>query len=243
MFNSADLLPLPAEASALLGLEISPEQMRSFETYARLLLEWNERHNLTAIRTLDEIRVKHFLDGLTCLQVIGPAQPGKMIDVGTGAGFPGLVLKIIRPQMALTLVESIGKKAAFCQAVVDELDLRDVQVLNLRAEDAGLLNAHRAQYDWAFARAVAAIPVLVEYLLPFLRVGGRMIAQKGTSAPAETEQAANALRILGGKVSQVLPVRLPGLLEDRYLVVVEKIRPTPAAYPRRAGVPAKTPLK
>ncbi len=162
--------------------------------------------------------------------------------MGTGAGFPGLVLKILYPSMKLTLVESVGKKATFCQHMVDKLALGEVTVLSLRAEEAGQNPAHREKYDWAVARAVANLPVLAELLLPLVRVGGAMLAQKGESAPAEAQSAEKALKLLGGSLRQLIPVALPGVAEERTLVVVDKVAATPPAYPRRAGLPAKKPL-
>jgi 16S rRNA (guanine527-N7)-methyltransferase len=165
-----------------------------------------------------------------------------IIDVGTGAGFPGLPLKIACPSIQLTLVESVGKKADFCRYVAKTLALDGVDVVQERAEMLGQQKAHREQYDWAMARAVAAMPVLAEFLLPLVRVGGRVLAMKGESGPAEAQAAERAMRVLGGHLRQILPVRLPGVVEERYLVVVDKVAATPANYPRRVGVPAKRPL-
>ncbi len=165
-----------------------------------------------------------------------------MIDVGTGAGFPGIVLKIIYPALKLTLVESVGKKANFCSHMAATLELENVEVLAQRAEDVGRDPAHREKYDWAVARAVAAMPVLVEYLLPLTRVGGGVLAQKGESGPAEANAAEKALKLLGGRLRQVIKVELPGVADERYLVVVDKVAATPNGYPRKAGLPAKKPL-
>jgi 16S rRNA (guanine527-N7)-methyltransferase len=165
-----------------------------------------------------------------------------VIDVGTGAGFPGLALKIACPSIRLTLVESIAKKASFCQHMVELLNLDGVSVIVNRAEALGLLPAFRQRFDWAIARAVAVMPVLSEYLLPLVRVGGGMLAMKGAGAPAEVQSAENALRILGGRLRRLTPVNLPGVAEERYLVVVDKIAATPNSYPRRTGLPAKKPL-
>jgi 16S rRNA (guanine527-N7)-methyltransferase len=229
-------------ALSLLGLRLTPGQMDLFKQYEQELLEWNERFNLTAIRDPEDIRIKHFLDSLTCTLALREMPPARLIDVGTGAGFPGIPLKIIQPSLRLTLVESVGKKAGFCRHVAGALHLDRVDVLQSRAEEAGQMPAHREQYDWAVARAVAALPVLVEYLLPLVRVGGRILAQKGESGPAEAHAAENALHILGGRLRQVIPVTLPGVAEDRYLIVIDKIAATPSGYPRRPGVPAHKPL-
>ena len=150
----------------LLGIRLTPWQVRALEKYEQELLKWNDKVNLTAIRSPDQIRIKHFLVSLTCIHVMRETKPGKLIDIGTGAGFPGLPLKIIYPKMQLTLVESIGKKANFCQHIVELLSLDGVEVIQERAETVGRMPDHRQSYDWATARAVAVMPILVEYLLP-----------------------------------------------------------------------------
>ncbi len=225
-----------------LGFRLNPAQLEALATYEGELLEWNTRHNLTAIRDPQEIRIKHFLDSMTCLLALRDSPAERMVDVGTGAGFPGLPLKILYPAMRLTLVESVGKKADFCRHVVKKLSLDSVDIVQERAETLGRIPAHREQYDWAVARAVATLPVLAEYLLPLVRVGGSMLAMKGESAPAEAHTAERALRILGGHLRQLVPVTLPGVAEERYLVMVDKIAATPDKYPRRVGIPAKRPL-
>jgi 16S rRNA (guanine527-N7)-methyltransferase len=229
-------------ALSLLGLELTPGQLEAFAWYAAELASWNRRFNLTAITEPEAIEVKHFLDSLTCLMAMRGRSAGKVIDVGSGAGFPGLPLKIACPQMQVTLVESTGKKIEFCRHVVVSLGLEGVEVVHARAEQVGHWPDHRQAYDWALARAVAPMPVLVEYLLPLLCLNGRAIAQKGETGPAEAHAAEGALRILGGRVAQLIPVELPKVAETRYLVVVEKVAATPAVYPRRPGVPAKRPL-
>ena len=229
-------------AQALLGLELTREQVAAFQTYAAELRTWNARFNLTALTDDAGIQLKHFLDSLSLLPLL-PDHAGQLIDVGTGAGFPGLPLKIMRPNLQVTLVEATGKKVTFCQAVAAQLGLTGVTVVNARAEEVGQDPAHRERYDWAMARAVAALPVLAEYLLPLVKIGGQAIAQKGASAPEEVEAAAPAVTKLGGAPAQLHPVALPGLAEARYLVVYPKAAATPKAYPRRVGMPAKTPLK
>jgi len=211
--------------------------------YEQELLAWNERFNLTAIRDVEEVRVKHFLDSLTCVQAMRENPGKRLADIGTGAGFPGLVLKIVYPAVQLTLVESVGKKADFCRHVVNTLGLDNVEVIQERAENIGQLLAYREQFDWAVARAVAALPVLAEYLLPLVRVGGSMLAMKGESGPVESHASEHALQMLGGHLRQLVPVTLPGVVEERYLVIVDKVAATPARYPRRVGIPAKRPLQ
>ena len=230
-------------ARQLLGLQLSREQIAAFKLLEEELLEWNNRFNLTAIRDKEGIETKHFLDSLTCLMALDlNAAPRSLIDVGTGAGFPGIPLKLMLPNMRLTLVESIQKKAGFCTHVVEKLGLRQVQILPERAEDVGQDPAHRESYDLATARAVAAMPTLVEYLLPLVRIGGLVIMQKGESAQLEALKSEKVIQRLGGKIRVILPVELPGVADERYLVVLEKVARTSADFPRRTGLPAKQPL-
>jgi len=229
-------------ARTTLGIHLTPAQLALLERYERELLAWNAQFNLTAIRDSESIRVKHFLDSLSCLLVMRDTPMERVIDIGSGAGFPGLPLKILCPAMRLTLVESVGKKASFLRHVVQHLGLEGVEVVQDRAEALGQMNAYRQQYDWALARAVAVMPVLAEYLLPLVKVGGSMLAMKGESAHAESHAAEQAFRVLGGHLKKVVPVTLPGVAEEHFLVWVEKVAATPAGYPRRVGLPAKHPV-
>lgn len=230
------------EAQELFHIHMTGRQVMSLITYEKELMEWNQKFNLTAIRDVESIRTKHFLDSFSCVLAWKAAPPLHLIDVGTGAGFPGLPLKILYPNMKLTLVESVGKKAMFCQHIVSVLGLQNVNVVHMRAEDLGQEPAHREKYDWAVARAVANLSVLSEYLIPLVEVGGRMLAQKGETGPAEAQSAEKGMKMLGGKLEQLLPVHLPGVADDRYLVVVEKTQATPPKYPRKPGIPSKQPL-
>ncbi len=229
-------------AQQQLGLHLTRSQLSALSLYERELIDWNTRFNLTAIRDPHEIHIKHFLDSLTCLMALRETPFDRLIDVGTGAGFPGIPLKIIFPQMQVTLVESVGKKAEFCRHVVNILDLKRVEVVQDRAENLGQNPSYREQYDWAVARAVAILPVLAEYLLPLVRVGGSMLAMKGESGPVEAHSAERALRVLGGHLRQLLPVALPGVAEERYLVMIDKVAATPKGYPRKVGIPARRPI-
>lgn len=231
-----------AEILQVVGLRLSENQIEAFRTYEKLLLAWNEKFNLTAIREIPQIRSKHFIDSLTCMLAWGERKPESLVDIGTGAGFPGIPLKIIMPKLKLTLVESVGKKVAFCEEIVRELNLDKVTILKARAEDLGQDKKHRESYDWAVARAVANMPILMEYLLPLVRLGGGVLAQKGESGPAEVHNAERAIHLLGGRLRQLTPITLPGVVEERYLVIIDKIAATPPQYPRRTGVPAKKPL-
>ncbi len=228
--------------AAPFGLSLSDEQLGQFAVYEALLLEWNERMSLTAIREPRAIRIRHFLDSLSCATVTGPLDDQSLIDVGSGAGFPGLPLKILYPAMRLTLVDSVVKKTRFLERVVDDLGLRQVTVIADRAEALGQDPIHREQYDWVVARAVAELRVLAEYLLPLCKVDGFALAQKGDSAPAESDAARQAVAMLGGGPITITPVRLPETDQTHNLVRIAKIGPTPARYPRRPGIPAKRPL-
>ena len=226
----------------VLGLKLTTYQLSTLEQYEQQLLEWNTRFNLTAIQEPEKIRTKHFLDSLTCLLAMRDTPMDKIIDVGTGAGFPGLPIKILYPRMQLTLVESVRKKVNFLYHIVESLGLEGVEILNERVETIGQIAIHRQRYDWAIARAVAVMPVLMEYLIPLVRVGGAAIAMKGENAPAEVQTSEHAIQILGGHLRKLIPVMLPGVADERYLIVIDKIAATPPAYPRRAGIPAKKPL-
>ncbi|MCJ7434274.1 MAG: 16S rRNA (guanine(527)-N(7))-methyltransferase RsmG [Anaerolineales bacterium] len=233
---------LVQEAHTLFNVHLTGRQVLSLITYERELMEWNQKFNLTAIRDRESIRTKHFLDSLSCVQAWQARPPSRLVDIGTGAGFPGIPLKIIYPSMKITLVESVGKKAMFCQHIVRVLGLENVEIIQARAEDLGQKAEHREKYDWAVARAVAQMNVLVEYLLPLVKIGGMVLAQKGESAPVEAQDAEKAMKLLGGKLKQLIPVNLPGVADDRYLVLIDKVAATPPKYPRKAGISAKTPL-
>ena len=247
------------EGARKLGLNLTPDQVTLFRRYRQELLAWQSRANLTAITDDEGIQTKHFLDSLSCLVAVSAARSSvshwpipieacplkpdvRVIDVGTGAGFPGLPLKIICPTIRLTLLEATGKKAEFLRHIVEWLDLRGVTVLKGRAEELGGDPEHRECYDWAVARAVAEMPTLAEYLLPFVRIGGRALAQKGEDAPAEVARAETAIVHLGGKLNRIIPVELMGIAETRYLVMLDKVAATPEKYPRRPGMPSKHPI-
>ncbi len=236
------LLALPQAARELVGLDLSADQQHTFEQYAQLLEEWSPRVNLTAITEPLAVEIRHFLDSISVLRAVQLPPGTRAIDVGAGAGFPGLPLRIVCPEVHLTLLEATGKKTAFLQLVVDRLGLTNTDVVNLRAEDAGQLPAHREQYDVVMARAVARLPILAEYLLPLCKVGGRCVALKGESATVEIEAAAQALKRLGGRLGQLIKVELPHVSEAHYLIVLEKVAATPLHYPRKPGTPAKKPL-
>jgi len=228
-----------------LGVTLADCHLDAFETCYRELVDWNQRFNLTAITDWEGVLVRHFLDSLSCLMALPRAElaaGAQVIDVGAGAGFPGLALRIVCPGMRLTLLEATGKKVTFLEHMVRVLGLNEVEVIHGRAEELGRDPVRRERYDWALARAVAEMPTLAEYLLPLVRVGGGMLAQKGEGAAAEVHEAEAAIVALGGRVRQLVPVELRGLAETRYLVVVDKVAATPEKYPRRPGVPRKSPI-
>lgn len=233
---------LAREALSLFNVHLTGRHLLALTTYERELLEWNQKFNLTAIRDVESIRIKHFLDSLSCVLAWKAAPPQRLVDVGTGAGFPGIPLKILYPAMQLTLVESVGKKVKFCRHIVETLGLENVTIVHARAEDLGQKAEHREGYDWAVARAVANLNVLSEYLLPLVKIGGTVLAQKGESGPAEAQSAEKAMKLLGGKLRKLIPVNLPGVADDRYLLLVDKVAATPPKYPRAAGMATKTPL-
>lgn len=222
------------------GLRLDQRQIEQFARYSAELRAWNTRVNLTAITDEEGIVARHFLDSLRCALSWGDA-PSSLIDIGSGAGFPGLPLKILRPELRVALVESVSKKAAFLRHMIAVLDLRDVTVLTARAETVGRDPQHREQYDVVTARAVAELATLAEYCLPLCRVHGRVLAPKGSDIADEVARARTAIERLGGRVIDVESVTIPGV-EPRTLVVIAKVAPTPAAYPRAVGVPARRPI-
>ena len=233
---------LAARARELFNVRLVDDQLSALSTFEGELLSWNEKFNLTSLRDPASVRTKHFLDSFSCCLAWGAHTPRSLIDIGTGAGFPGLPLKILYPRMRLTLVESVGKKAAFCEHIVRTLKLEGVEVLKQRAEDVGQAATHRERYEWAVARAVADMRVLAEYLLPLVRIGGTALALKGEAGPAEAQSADKAFGLLGGRLQQLIPVDLPGVADDRYLILIKKHAATPPRYPRKAGVAMKRPL-
>jgi len=230
-------------AHQLFGVTLSVEQRGQFALYEQLLLEWNERLNLTALRSAEAIRQDHFLDSLSCFLVIEAGTPGWLVDVGAGAGFPGLALKIASPVLDVTLVESVAKKARFLELIVHELELPGVTVESERAELVAHRDEHRAAYDWATARAVASLPVVMEYLVPFLKIGGRMIAMKGPTVVDELEAGRQAGLQLGADRLELLQTGDSSEGQGRLLVTARKLRATDDRYPRRVGIPSKRPLQ
>lgn len=237
------LVRLIDDARAL-GVCLSDAVACQFAHYHAELVRWNRRANLTAITGWEAVRTRHFLDSLSAAAVLPVAtlRSGALIDIGSGAGFPGIPLKLAYPSMRVTLVEATAKKTAFLTHICAELELQDTAAFNGRAETLAHEPDLRERFDVALARAVADTAMLAELTLPFARVGGLVALHKKGDIRAELERAQCAIETLGGALREVKPVNIPGLNDDRALVVLEKIRPTPAKYPRRPGIPAKRPL-
>lgn len=225
------------------GLELTNEQLVSFRVFGEELLDWNQRLNLTALTSGEEVAIKHFLDSLLCLRAMQALPGSSLVDVGSGGGFPGVPLAIVHPEVRVTLLEAAKKKAEFLEHAVKTLGLSAV-VLWKRAEDAGRDISLRESFDYVVARAVAPLAVLAEYCLPLCRPGGRFVAMKGPEGRAEAEAAAagRAIDLLGGDVSGVDEYELPFGMGRRSLVIVRKTGTTPVTYPRRPGIPSKRPL-
>ncbi|MBS3976652.1 MAG: 16S rRNA (guanine(527)-N(7))-methyltransferase RsmG [Syntrophomonadaceae bacterium] len=226
-----------------LALEPGEDQLCQFRRYAELLQEWNSKINLTAISDLEGIIVKHFLDSLLFWQEIKPGNHRRLCDVGSGAGFPGIPLKIMFPSLDVVLLEATGKKVKFMEMVIDDLSLKGITAVNARAEDYGRLASIRESFDIAISRAVATLAVIGEICLPLIRVGGIMVGLKGPDAKQEEAVASPVLEMLGGKSIKMNQASLPFLNYTRYCYVVEKSGITPDAYPRRPGIPEKRPLR
>jgi len=237
--NSIDILKQGGEE---LGLDIDSKMTDKFIEYKELLIEWNKKINLTGITDDNEIMIKHFLDSLTCLVTGVVKNDTKIIDVGTGAGFPGIPLKIYYENLDLTLLDSLKKRIKYLETVCNELEFKKVEFLHGRAEDYGRNEEHRDKYDVAVARAVADLSVLCEYCLPFVKVNGYFIAQKGPKASEEVKKAKKAIGVLGGDIIDTLNVKLPFSDIEHTLIVIKKSKPTPQKYPRKAGTPSKKPL-
>jgi 16S rRNA (guanine527-N7)-methyltransferase len=230
-----------------LGIELDARQVEQFELYFQDLAEWNTRINLTAITDYHAVQVKHFLDSLTIALALSGQEVTEpdfsIVDVGTGAGFPGLPLKILFPQPRLVLLESTAKKVTFLQHIIRKLELENVEVVSSRAEEAARLPLYREQFALVLSRAVASLPTLVELILPFCRVSGRCIVQKKGEVEQEVNGAKQAISVLGGKLNQIRRIELEEFSDARYLVIIDKIRSTPDRYPRRAGLPKRRPIR
>ena len=225
-----------------LGIRLTDVQKRQFDRYYELLIEWNRVMNLTGITEYDEVNLKHFTDSLTIVRIKDMENVSTLIDVGTGAGFPGIPIKIAFPYIKVTLLDSLNKRIKFLNQVVEELDLEDVVTLHGRAEDYAKKEEYREQFDLCASRAVANLSTLSEYCLPFIKKGGCFVSYKSADSDEEIQQSEKALDILGGKIEKVDKFVLPGSDMGRALVMIEKVKNTPRKYPRKAGMPSKEPL-
>ena len=225
-----------------LSFPLTNQQKEQYERYFELLVEWNEKINLTAITDKDEVYLKHFYDSIApILQGLIENQPIRLLDIGAGAGFPSLPMKILFPDLDVTIIDSLNKRINFLHLLAEELGLSGVHFYHGRAEDFAQDKAFRAQFDLVTARAVARMQVLSELTIPYLKVGGRLLALKASNAPEELEEAKNALNLLFSKVEDNLQYELPNG-DPRYITIVEKKKETPNKYPRKAGMPNKRPL-
>ena len=222
------------------NIKINDEQIKKFMNYMNLLLEWNEKINLTAITQPDEVKLKHFVDSLTVLKYIN--DDDKVIDIGTGAGFPGIPLKIMNENTKITLLDSLNKRINFLNIVIETLNLRNIQAIHGRAEEIARNKLYREKYDVAVSRAVANLSTLTEYMLPFVKVGGKCICMKGANVNEELERAQNAIKELGGEIERVDNFYLSDNDNERNIIVIKKIKETNPKYPRKAGTPSKEPL-
>ena len=230
-----------ADSARQAGFELTDLQLQQFDKYYEMLVETNKVMNLTALTEPQDVAVKHIVDSL---MAYADYFPGKVLaDVGTGAGFPGIPLKIYCPALKVVLIDSLAKRLNFLQRVIDELCLTDIECVHLRAEDAGKNATHREKYDIVTARAVARLSVLSEYCLPLVKVGGMFVALKGAKYKEEIAAAGKALNVLGGKLVKAQQVELPGLDDGRAVVTIKKVKASPKAYPRKAGLPEKNPLE
>ena len=227
---------------AELEITLNEKQIEQFLTYYELLVEWNKVMNLTAITEYEEVITKHFLDSVASVKVCDYSKPMKILDLGTGAGFPGIPLKIAFTEQEIVLLDSLNKRVKFLNTVIETLGLTGIRAIHGRAEDYAKQKEHREKYDFCVSRAVANLSTLSEYCIPFVKEGGSFISYKSGKIDEELSQAENAVKILGGKVQDVVKFPLMDTDMDRSFVVIKKMKPTAKKYPRKAGLPAKEPL-
>ncbi|HCT64328.1 MAG TPA: 16S rRNA (guanine(527)-N(7))-methyltransferase RsmG [Lachnospiraceae bacterium] len=226
-----------------MGISLSENQTQQFFDYKSLLVEWNEKMNLTAITDEREVIIKHFVDSISILSEVKIEEGAEIIDVGTGAGFPGLPVKIIRPDLKVTLLDSLNKRIGFLDQVCTQLGLENVDNIHSRAEDGGQSPMLREKFDYCLSRAVANLAVLSEYCLPFVKVGGMFVSLKGPDAVQEIKDAEIAIKKLGGEVERVIKIEIPNSDITHSLIIIKKIDNTPKVYPRKAGTASKKPIK
>ncbi|MTI80685.1 MAG: 16S rRNA (guanine(527)-N(7))-methyltransferase RsmG [Firmicutes bacterium] len=227
-----------------IGYNFNKEQLNQFNLYYNILIDSNKNVNLTSITDPEEVAVKHFIDSITCLKLINAEQSKKIIDVGTGAGFPGIVFKIVTENDdSMILLDSLQKRVDFLNTVIKELKLKNITAIHGRAEEIARETTHRESYDLVVSRAVANLSVLCEYCLPFLKTGGMFIAMKGPKGKQEIDEAQKAINTLGGELIDIKEINLPISNESRNLILINKVSTTPDKYPRRPGIPNKKPIK
>ena len=229
------------EMQKKLDIKLNVEQLEKFYKYMGLLIEWNEKMNLTAITEPNEIILKHFVDSLTILKEI--SNNSKVVDVGTGAGFPGIPLSIANESLKITLVDSLNKRLIFLQEVIEKLELKNVEIIHSRAEDFGQNKKYRENFDFATSRAVANLSTLSEYLIPLVKINGKCICMKASDVEEEINQAKNAINVLGGTIEKIEEFKLPESDIGRTIIIINKQKQTPNKYPRKAGTPSKEPIK
>ncbi len=228
------------ELAKKIGIDLDELQVKKYYDYMNILLEWNEKINLTAITEMNDVILKHFIDCITVMKYIN--EKSNILDVGSGAGFPGIPISILDTESSITLLDSLNKRVIFLQEVIKRLDLNNVSAIHSRAEEFGRNKCNREKYDVTVSRAVANLSTLAEYLLPFTKMGGISICMKGSNVDEEIKQAEFAIKELGGKIVKVDKFNLPSSDMERNIIVIKKIQHTPNKYPRKAGLPSKSPL-
>lgn len=223
-----------------IGIVLNVKQIKNFFDYYLLLIEWNEKMNLTAITEVNDVILKHFIDSLTICKYI--PQNAKIIDVGTGAGFPGIPIKICREDTQITLLDSLNKRVLFLQEVINKLDLKNIEAIHGRAEEVARNNKYREKFDVVTSRAVANMSTLTEYMIPFIKIDGLCIMMKGSDYKEELEKSQRAINLLGAELKNVEEFILPDSDINRSVILIDKVKSTPKQYPRKAGMPSKNPI-